>query len=100
DEIVSVRLVAVPSAHFAAQERDFVFDLLPVFGIRCTTGLGLRPIRAGRSCVVYDETVGSLGMCLHFRKFHTKTGKNTPIPQRDTDLLRQTLVCDAFLTQN
>ncbi len=89
NEVVGVRLVAVPAAHRAPQERDLVLDLPKVFGRR-TTALALRPIGAapdggiqqiGVSDIggfdaaparraslggVYASKVGSLGMCLHF----------------------------------
>jgi hypothetical protein len=83
DEVVGVRLVSVPAAHRALQERDLVLDLLAVFGRRRITALRLRPIGAGRFCGVYNRRIDSLGMCVHLSKFHTKTGKNAPISRRD-----------------
>jgi hypothetical protein len=48
------------------QERDLVFDLLPVFGGWRATAVTLRPIQARRFCDICVRKVGSLGMCLHF----------------------------------
>jgi hypothetical protein len=43
-EVVGIRLVAVPAAHRAPQERDLVLDLPKIFGRRLNTALALRPI--------------------------------------------------------
>ena len=94
DEVVGVRLVAVPAAHRAAQKRDLVFELAQIF--RRGRGAGPRLDRSapggGRQQLGFGIGVlGRFGTGLHSRKFPTKTAKNSRFDGAGRKVLPQKL---------